>query len=374
MYPEIPSPCFVLEEEKLMANLKTLRKVIDEAGVEILVALKGYSFWKTFPLIRQYLSGACASSLNEARLIYEEMGLKAHTYCPVFFDSEWDEISSISSHLTFNSISQWEKFKNKIPAGTTCALRVNPGYSEIETDLYNPARPGSRLGIVAEQMPQQLPDGIEGLHFHVLCEQDSYVLERVLEKVENQFSHLLRQAKWLNMGGGHHITRADYDVNHLISLLKNFQARYPNLKIILEPGEAVGWQTGFLLSTVEDIVENQGVKVAMLDVSFAAHMPDCLEMPYKPTIRFASEPEIGKATYRMGGLTCLAGDFFGDYSFDRELEAGDRLIFEDMIHYTMVKTTLFNGVKHPHIGMIERDGKFHLLRSVGYKQYRERLS
>lgn len=374
IYPEIPSPCYVLEEEKLLKNLRLMRYVMDAAGIEILVALKGFSFWHSFPMIRQYLSGACASSLNEAKLINEKMGVKAHTYCPVFLDNEWTEISQLSSHLSFNSLSQWEKYKNIIPTGVSCALRINPAYSEIETDLYNPAVPGSRLGILAEQMPDHLPEGIEGIHFHVLCEQDSYVLERVLEKVEEQFGNFLKEAKWINMGGGHHITRSDYDVEHLISLLTKFKNRYPNLEIILEPGEAVGWQTGFLLSTVQDIVINKGINVAMLDVSFAAHMPDCLEMPYKPVIRGAQEASESGYTYRMGGLTCLAGDYLGDYTFENELKPGDRIIFEDMIHYTMVKTTLFNGVGHPHIGVIPLNGEFQLIRTIGYQQYMERLS
>ena len=253
-------------------------------------------------------------------------------------------------------------------------LRINPGYSEIETDIYNPAVPGSRLGIPLEQLPATLPEGISGLHFHVMCEQDSYVLERVLKVVEEKFGHLLKQAQWLNMGGGHHITRADYKPDHLIALLKDFKSRYPNLKIILEPGEAVGWRTGFLLATVLDVVESGGIKTAILDVSFSAHMPDTLEMPYKPVITGAGEPDEFPFKYRMGGSTCLAGDFYGDYSFPHELKPGDRIEFEDMIHYTMVKTTLFNGVRHPHIGKIDCDGKFTLLRSVGYEEYKNRLS
>lgn len=368
------SPVFVIEEKKLLQNLVLLQKVRQEADVDILLALKGMAFWHYFPLIKQYLSAAAASSLNETRLIYEEMGVKAYTYCPVFFENEWDEICRMSSHITFNSLSQWEKYKNRIPQGINCALRINPDYSEVENDLYNPSQVGSRLGILAKHLPENLPEGIDGLHFHALCEQNSYVLERVLKVVEDKFGHLLKQAKWINMGGGHLITKADYDVEHLIVLLKAFKSRYPHLQIILEPGEAVGWQTGFLQCMVEDIVENNGIKIAMLDVSFSAHMPDTFEMPYKPIIRGAGEPGGFPFLYKMGGSTCLAGDFMGDYSFKEELKVGDYLIFEDMIHYTMVKTSLFNGIKHPSIGKIDQQGKFTLLREIGYDDYKYRLS
>jgi len=376
MHSNIPSPCFVIEENKLLANLQLMQKVREEAGIDILVALKGMSFWHFFPLMKQFLSGACASSVNEARLIHEEMGVKAHTYAPAYEENDFEQLLQLSQTITFNSLNQWNKYKGKmlhrpeIHAG----LRINPGYSEIETDIYNPAVPGSRLGIPLEQLPATLPEGISGLHFHVMCEQDSYVLERVLKVVEDKFGHLLKQAQWLNMGGGHHITRADYKPEHLIALLKDFKSRYPNLKIILEPGEAVGWRTGFLLATVLDVVESGGIKTAILDVSFSAHMPDTLEMPYKPIITGAGEPDEFAFNYRMGGSTCLAGDFYGDYSFPYELKPGDRIEFEDMIHYTMVKTTLFNGVRHPHIGKIDCDGKFTLLRSVGYEEYKNRLS
>jgi carboxynorspermidine decarboxylase len=256
-------------------------------------------------------------------------------------------------------------------------LRINPEYSEVETDLYNPAIPGSRLGITKNQLPGRIPDDIEGLHFHVLCENDSFVLERTLQKVEEKFADQIKQVKWFNMGGGHHITRKDYDVKHLVELLKEFKKRYPNLeKVILEPGEAVGWQTGYLVSTVQDIIDNQGIKVAMLDVSFSAHMPDCLEMPYKPKILGASDAQDGKTIYRMGGLTCLAGDYMGmgDYSFEKELKIGDKVIFDDMIHYTMVKTTYFNGVKHPAIGIWKEDGTFAPCRFFGYEDYKGKLS
>jgi carboxynorspermidine decarboxylase len=379
-FTQIPSPCFVLDESLLRINLEILDLVQKEAEVEVICALKGYAMWSTFPLIKQYLSGATASSLHEARLIYEEMGVEAHTYCPVYFEDEMDQILHYSSHVTFNSISQYHKYREKVKnfrKPVSMGLRINPEYSEVETDLYNPAIPGSRLGITRDQLPEQLPDDVEGLHFHVLCENDSYVLERTLAKVEEKFASHIRQVRWFNMGGGHHITRKDYDVKHLVELLRNFKKRYPNLEnVILEPGEAVGWQTGYLVSTVQDIIENQGIRVAMLDVSFSAHMPDCLEMPYKPRILGATDAQPGKPVYRMGGLTCLAGDYMGmgDYAFEEELKEGDMVIFDDMIHYTMVKTTYFNGVKHPAIGIWKEDGTFAPCRFFNYEDYKGKLS
>ena len=380
-YDQYPSPCYILSEEALEANLQLLNLVQKEAGVSIICALKGFSFWQSFPLVKEYLAGATASSLNEARLIAEEMCCDAHTYAPIYFEEEFNQLLIYSSHLTFNSLSQWDKFKPMIeacPKKVSLGLRVNPEYSEIETDLYNPALPGSRLGILAEDMPENLPEGIEGLHFHVLCENDSHALEHCLAAFEAKFSHYIKQCKWVNFGGGHHITRADYDVLHLIQLLKDFKSRYPNLQdVILEPGEAVGWQTGVLTSTVEDIVVNKGIKIAMLNISFSCHLPDCLEMPYKPTILGASEPdENSKFVYRLGGCSCLAGDFIGmgDFAFPEPLEIGDTIVFDDMIHYTMVKTTFFNGVHHPAIGIIKKDGEFQLLSQPGdFNSYKAKL-
>lgn len=380
-YDQYPSPCYILSEEALEANLQLLNLVQKEAGVSIICALKGFSFWQSFPLVKEYLAGATASSLNEARLIAEEMCCDAHTYAPIYFEEEFGQLLIYSSHLTFNSLSQWDKYKPMIeacPKKVSLGLRVNPEYSEIETDLYNPALPGSRLGILAEDMPENLPEGIEGLHFHVLCENDSYALEHCLAAFEAKFSHYIKQCKWVNFGGGHHITRADYDVMHLIQLLKDFKSRYPNLQdVILEPGEAVGWQTGVLTSTVEDIVVNKGIKIAMLNISFSCHLPDCLEMPYKPTILGASEPdENSKFVYRLGGCSCLAGDFIGmgDFAFPEPLEIGDTIVFDDMIHYTMVKTTFFNGVHHPAIGIIKKDGEFQLLSQPGdFNSYKAKL-
>lgn len=375
LYPEISSPAYVLEENLLLNNLKLLQRVQQEAGVEIICALKGFSFYHVFPTVKQYLSGATASSLHEARLAFEEMGNKCHAYTPAYLPAEFDEFMSYASHMTFNSLNQVARFASQaIDKGISCGIRINPEYAEVETDMYNPCIAGSRLGIRRSDLGDRLPEGIEGLHSHTLCENDSYVLERTLAVIDAKFGDLLQQAKWLNLGGGHLITRADYQVDHLIQVLKTFNAKYPHLNIILEPGSAVGWQTGFLKSTVLDIVHSAGIDVAILDVSFAAHMPDTLEMPYKPRIRFASsEPESGKPTYRFGGMTCLAGDYYGDYSFDKPLAIGDSIIFEDMIHYTMVKTTTFNGVNLPDIGMIKSDGEYHRFKHFGYESFKDRL-
>jgi len=379
-FAQIPSPCFVLDEKSLVKNLELIKYVRQNASVEVILALKGYALWHTFPLIKKFLDGATASSLNEALLINEEMRCKAHTYAPVYFDAEFEKMLSLSSHITFNSLSQWEKFKNRVSAyknKVSCGLRINPEYSEVETELYNPGSTESRLGIRVGKLSDKLPDGIEGLHFHLLCENNSFVLERTLKVVEEKFSNWLKQVKWLNMGGGHLMTHKDYNVEHLIELLKNFKLRYPNIEnIILEPGGAIGWQTGFLVSTVEDIVEHENIKIAMLDVSFANHMPDCLEMPYKPKIVGASDAKTNKNKYRLGGITCLAGDYIGmgDYNFEKTLSVGDKVVFEDMIHYTMVKTTFFNGVKHPSIGIWTKENKFLLLREFGYLDFKNKLS
>lgn len=375
-FKQIPSPCYVLEDRLLRKNLALLKYVQQQAGIEIICALKGFSMFSTFPMVKQYLAGSTASSLNEARLGFEEMGAKTHVYSPAYLDSEFDELLNYSNHVSFNSLNQFNKFKDRaIAGGVSCGLRINPQYSEVETDMYNPCIAGSRLGITRNQLGDTLPEGIEGLHSHTLCENDSFTLERTLQAIEERFGGLLKQAKWLNLGGGHLITRADYDVEHLIGVLKGLKTRYPNLKIILEPGSAVGWRTGYLTSTVLDIIDSQGIDVAILDLSFAAHMPDTLEMPYKPIILGAHhEPVEGKPTYRFGGMTCLAGDFYGDYSFDKPLEIGDSIVFDDMIHYTMVKTTTFNGVNLPSIGIWREDDTFELIKSFGYESFKDRLS
>lgn len=381
----IPSPCFVLETAKLRRNLQLIDAVQRAAGVTIILALKGFSMYSAFPLVREYLSGATASSLNEIKLVNDYMGVPAHTYIPAYRDDEFAEVLSRSSHLTFNSWSQWERFRAQVaefnqarlaagePA-VSCGIRVNPQYSEVATDMYNPCVPGSRLGVTRDQLPDQLPDGLEGIHFHTLCENDSFTLERTLAALEERFGTLLHQAKWVNFGGGHLMTREGYDTDHLIGLLSAFRQKY-NVEVILEPGSAIAWQTGVLVSKVLDVVNSQGIDVAILDTSFAAHMPDTLEMPYKPRILNSyHEPVAGKPTYRLGGMTCLAGDFMGDYSFDAPLRVGDTLVFDDMIHYTMVKTTTFNGVNLPSIGVWNEDNSFTLVRSYGYDSFRDRLS
>jgi carboxynorspermidine decarboxylase len=371
----IPSPCFVLDEVRFRKNLELIRSVKEKAGVEIILAFKAFAMWSVFPIVREYIPCSTASSLSEARLAFEEMGSPAHTYAPAYSDREFDEIMQYSSHITFNSLTQFHRFYSRTQFyNISCGLRINPEYSDVETDLYNPCSPGSRLGVVAEILGDKLPEGVEGLHFHTLCESNSFDLENTLRAVEEKFGKFFGQIKWLNMGGGHLMTKAGYDTNHLIDILKKFKAKYPHLQLILEPGSAFAWRTGELISTVQDIVENKGVKTAMLDVSFSCHMPDCLEMPYKPAILGATDPIPGKPAYRMGGNSCLAGDFYGDWSFDKPLEIGDRIIFEDMIHYTMVKTTMFNGVSHPSIGIWTKEGEFKLIREFGYEDYKGRMS
>ncbi len=374
-YNKIPSPCFVLDELSFRRNLELIRSVKERAGVEIILAFKAFAMWSAFPIVREYIKYSTASSLAEARLAYEEMGSPAHTYGPAYSDKEFDEIMKFSSHITFNSLSQYEKFYPRTQFfNISCGLRINPEYSEVETELYNPCAPGSRLGVIAEQIGNKLPEGVEGLHFHTLCESNSMDLEKTLNAVDLKFGHLFSQIKWLNMGGGHLMTKEGYDLEHLISVLQKFKSKYPHLEIILEPGSAFAWRTGVLVSTVLDLVENKGVHTAMLDVSFACHMPDCLEMPYKPAILGARDADRGFPTYRMGGNSCLSGDYFGSWSFDHPLKVGDKIVFDDMIHYTMVKTTTFNGVSHPSIGIWTKDGEFKLIREFGYEDYKNRLS
>ncbi len=378
-FDQIPSPSYVIDEKLLRRNLEVIDEVRKATGVTIILALKGFAMWKTFHIFQQYgFNWATASSLNEAKLANEEMGTKAHTYCPAYYDDEFDEIVQLSSHLTFNSLSQYHQFAKRaklVNPDISLGIRVNPEYSEVKTLLYNPCAPGSRLGIIADQIPNnKLPEGVEGLHMHTLCESSSYEFEKTLEAFELRFGKYLANLKWVNFGGGHLMTRKDYNREHLIKILNNFKKRYPHLEIILEPGAAFVWDTGYLVATVLDIVENKGIKTAMLDVSFTAHMPDCLEMPYKPVILGAFEPQPHLPTYRMGGNSCLSGDYMGDWSFDHELKIGERIVFNDMIHYTMVKTTMFNGVKHPSIGMWTTHNEFLLFRQFRYEDYKNRLS
>ena len=375
-YNKVPSPCYVMDEARFHNNLSVIRRVADESGAEIILAFKGFAAWGIFPVLTKYISGAAASSVDEARLCYEEMKSPAHTYSPVYKEIDFPSILKYSSHITFNSLNQFNKFSadvQKYPEKRSLGIRINPEFSYINQGLYNPCSPGSRLGVVASDFDKGIPDQIEGFHFHVLFESDSYSLEKVLKVVETKFGKFFPQLKWINMGGGHLMTRNDYDIPHLIKILKNFHER-TGLHVILEPGSAFAWETGELVSTVEDIVENQGIRTAILDVSFTAHMPDCLEMPYKPRIIGATDPTEGKPVYRIGGNSCLSGDFMGDWSFDHELKPGDRIVFLDMIHYTMVKTTTFNGVHHPSIGLWTKDGNFKLIREFSYPDYRNRLS
>mgnify|MGYP003294251453 FL=1 len=372
-YTQVPTPCYVLDEQRLRKNMETLSDIQKRTGVHIICALKGYSFWRSFPIIAEYLPGATASSLNEAKLAKQEMGKQVHVFAPAYEDDEIDQILELADHITFNSFSQWNRFKAKaLAAGVSCGIRVNPQYSTVETDLYNPCGKFSRLGVTEQEFKPELLEGIEGLHFHALCEQDADALEGVLAAFEKRFGKYLGQMKWVNFGGGHHITRKDYHREQLVQLLNDFRARYPHLQVIMEPGEAIGWQTGELVASVADIVHNE-MDIAILNVSVSAHMPDCLERPYRPAVTGADLPGVKKFTYKLTGNTCLAGDQLGDFSFDKPLNIGDRIIFEDMIHYTMVKTTFFNGVRHPSIGMFDMQGKFHLLHKFTYEQYKDKL-
>ena len=392
-YQATPSPCFVLEEARLRANLELLARVQRESGAKIICALKGFAMYGTFPLVRRYLPGVTASSLAEAKLGEDEFGGEVHAYCPAYIPADFDEIARIASHLTFNSVGEYQRWRGRLQ-GKSPGLRINPEYAEVETALYNPCVPGSRLGVTVGQLggelPEggvpELPDGIEGLHFHTLCEKGSDTLARTVAAVEDRFGPLLDRVRWLNMGGGHAITRAGYDVDRLIEIVRGLRARHPNLEeIILEPGSAVGWQTGELVATVLDIVEAPGadgrpVRSAMLDTSFSAHMPDCIEMPYRPAVIGASHdasPEALAANperrYNLGGQTCLAGDFMPDYLFDRPLQVGQRIVFLDMIHYTMVKTTTFNGIALPAIAISREDGGIDVLKRFGYEDYKRRL-
>lgn len=369
---ELPSPAFICEEELLENNLKLLKRVQDEADVKILLALKGFALKSSFELCRKYLHGCCASGLHEALLAKEEFQKEVHTYSPAFKDEEIQQIIDISNHLVFNSFTQLERYGKKAHGKTSIGLRVNPEYSSVEVDLYNPCGAYSRLGITKKNFQGDKLDLVEGLHFHALCEQNVDALQGALANFEENFGEYLAQMKWVNFGGGHHITRADYDVEGLIKLLKEFKKRYPHLEVYLEPGEAVGWQTGYLMATVLDIVENQ-MQIAILDTSAEAHMPDTLAMPYRADIRNSGLANEKKYTYRLGGNTCLAGDIIGDYSFDEPLKVGDKIILEDMIHYTMVKTTTFNGIKLPSIVLKNKESCYQIVNNFGYNDYKSRL-
>ncbi len=370
---DIPSPCYVCEEEKLEANLKLMQHVQEASGAKIILALKGFSMWSTFPLVGEYLQGCTASSVWEAKLAKFEMGKEVHAYSPAYKQQDIDELLPLANHISFNSLSQWQKYKPQIlDARIEAGLRVNPEHREADTELYDPSAPGSRLGVKASDLANVDLSGISGLHVHNLCECDSFATERTIKAIEEKFAQWLPQLDWVNLGGGHLMTSKGYNVEHLISVLKAFKHKW-DIDVILEPGSAVAWQTGSLISEVVDIVHNDG-DIAILDISATAHMPDVLEMPYRPDVRGASLPGEKAIDYRLAGNSCLAGDVIDTYSFDKPLKVGNRIIFEDMIHYTMVKTTFFNGVEHPAIGLLKKDGRFELIRQFSYEDFRNRLS
>jgi len=371
---QIPTPCYVLEEEKLHANLALMARVQRESGCKIILALKGYAMWSTFGIIRETLQGCTASSLNEARLATEEFGRELHVYAPAYTDAEFPQILELADHLSFNSFSQWRRFKDQaLAAGVSCGIRVNPQVNEVKVDMYNPCGSTSRLGVVPEAFRPDELEGIEGLHFHALCECGADSLERTLINFEQRFGQWIPQMKWINFGGGHLMTREGYDVELLIRLIREFRSRYPKVQVYLEPGGAVGWRTGPLVASVLDIVHNN-MEIAILDTSAAAHMPDVLEMPYRPEVRGAGEPGEKAHSYRLGGNTCLAGDVIGDYSFDTPLEIGDKIVFEDMIHYTFVKNTTFNGVNLPSLAIWTQNDELKLVRQFDYEDFKTRLS
>ena len=397
-FKEINTPYYILEEGRLRNNLSLIQGVAREAGIEIILAFKAYALWKTFPIFREYIHATTASSLFEARLAFEEFGSKAHTYSPAYTDHEIREIARMSSHLTFNSLSQYQRYHEIVKeecSDISLGLRINPEYSEVGTDLYNPCAPGTRFGVTHDKLPETLPSDLQGFHCHCHCESGADVFERTLVHIEEKFSKWFPQLKWINFGGGHLMTRKDYDVPRLIRLMKDFRSRYPWLHVILEPGSAFGWQTGPLVSQVVDIVEDKDIKTAIVNVSFTCHMPDCLEMPYMPAIRGAETIEHSPLTidhsegaqktifngqcsmvnniYRIGGNSCLSGDFMGLWRFDHELQIGENIIFEDMLHYTTVKTCMFNGIGHPSIAIVHLDGELETLRQYTYEDYRDRM-
>lgn len=369
----LPTPFIVVDENRLIRNLKILKSVIDETGCKILLAQKAFSMFSLYPLIGEYISGTTASGLFEAKLGYEEMGKENHIFSPAYTEEEFDEILRICGHIVFNSFSQWEKFRDKaIKSDRKFGIRVNPELSTQDHAIYDPCSFGSRLGVTEKNFRPDLLDGISGLHFHTLCEQNSDALEKTLEAVEAKFGKYLYDMEWVNFGGGHHITRADYDIKTLIKCIKHIQEKY-KVTVYLEPGEAVALNTGFLVASVIDMIEN-GIANCILDTSAACHMPDVLEMPYRPEVVGAGKPGEKPYTYRFGGPTCLAGDIIGDYSFDAPLKIGDRLVFCDMAHYSMVKSNMFNGMNLPSIAIADTNGKIRLVKSFGYADFKNRLS
>lgn len=381
---QVPSPCYVMEEALLRRNLALISRVAQEAGVEIILAFKAFALWKSFPIFREYIQSVTASSIHEARLAYEEFGSRAHAFSPAYTDEEFDDMMGFCSHISFNSLSQYSRLYPRVEESAhavSCGIRINPEYSEIETELYNPCAPGSRFGVTADLLPEELPQGIEGFHCHCHCESSSYALENTLKHIEEKFGRWLPKIKWLNLGGGHLMTRKDYDVEHLIGLLQSLRSRYPNLQIILEPGSAFAWQTGSLVSSVVDVVESRGIRTAILNVSFTCHMPDCLEMPYQPKVTDAETLDADAVKgapfeeniYRLGGNSCLSGDYMGSWRFAHPLSVGDRVVFEDMIHYTTVKTNMFNGISHPSIALLHENGELEMYKEYRYEDYRDRM-
>lgn len=374
-FKDCPTPCYVVDEGLLTKNLELLKSVMDRTGCKILLAQKGFSMFSTYSLIAKYLSGTTASSLHEARLGYEEMGKEVHIFSPAFIDEEFDEVLSICDHIVFNSFSQWRKYKDRVKSSDKrieCGLRINPEYSELEVEIYDPCAINSRLGITLENFKPDELEGIDGLHFHTMCEQNSDTLERTIQVVEEKFGKYMHQMKWINFGGGHHITRPDYDVETLIKSIEYIQNKY-QVQVYLEPGEAIALNTGFLVTKVLDLLEN-GIDIAIVDASAVCHMPDVLEMPYRPMIIGGGNPGEFPYTYRLGSVTCLAGDIIGDYSFKEPLKIGDKLVFTDMAHYTMVKNNTFNGVNLPDIGLYNETDGIRIIRKFGYEDFKSRLS
>ena len=371
-----PSPCYVVDEALLEKNLKILKYVQDRTDCKILLATKAFSMYSVFNTIGKYLYGVTSSSLNEARLGYEEMGKEVHIFSPAYRDDEFDKIIEYCDHMVFNSFNQWKKYKNKIlaqPKKIQIGLRINPEYSEIKTEIYNPCAKNSRLGITLDDFKknEELLDGIDGIHFHTMCEQGADVLERTVKAAAEKFGGYLKNMKWLNFGGGHHITKEGYDLDRLIRVIDRVKEKY-NTEIYLEPGEAVALNSGFLISTVLDVIKN-GIDLAVLDVSAACHMPDVLEMPYRPEVIGAGEAGEFEYSYRLTGPTCLAGDIIGDYSFKKPLKEGDRVIFCDMAIYSMVKNNTFNGINLPSIALYSLDKKAKIIKTFGYDDFKRRL-
>lgn len=372
-FSNLPTPCYVIDEGRLIKNLEILKNVEDRTGAKILLAQKAFSMYSLYPLIGEYLAGTTASSLFEARLGYEEMpNRETHIYAPAYSETDFSEIIKICDHIVFNSFSQWEKYRKHVKGkNIECGIRINPEYSEIETDIYNPCFTGSRMGTTLENFNENALDGISGLHFHTMCEQNSDVLYRTILEVDKRFGKYLSQMKWINFGGGHHITREDYDIDTLIKSIEYMQDKY-GLDIYLEPGEAIALNAGYLAASVLDVMNN-GIDIAILDTSAACHMPDVLEMPYRPPLIDGGEAGDKKYTYRLGGPTCLSGDIIGDYSFDEPLKPGDKLIFADMAIYTTVKNNTFNGVNLPSIYIKHKNGEIKLHKSFGYEDFKSRL-